>query len=407
MATSVTVKGLPLNGEAIYARLFTNFYGRMEYVDFTYSAAAPAVLLLPAPGSTLLGNSATFTWSAAAGATLYGLWLGTLGVGSNNVRTSGATTSTLATLGALPTNGQTIYARMITDFNGIFVSTDSTYTAATFSSAKLTSPAPGSTLTGSNASFTWTTGTGANAYQILIGSTGVGSRNIYDSGSTTANSIAISGLPTNGKPLYVRLYTTFNGSSQYSDSTCTAVAQTPATLASPKPGSTIYSGVVFTWTAGQGVTSYQLLLGTAGAGSSDLYNSGSTTATTAPVSGLPAKGATVYARLLSQIAGAWQSVDYTYTEANAPPALTAPAPGSILGKSNVTFTWSAAAGYTNYQLWLGTSGPGSSGLFSSGSTTANSVTVPKLPANGAKIYARLFYGNGAIWNYTDYTFTAQ
>jgi sugar lactone lactonase YvrE len=406
-ATSVTMKGLPVNGETVYARLFTNFNGTTEYTDFTYSASSPAVLLSPVPGSTLLGNSVTFTWSPAAGAISYGLWLGTE-VNSNNLGTSGATTNTFATLGALPTNGETIYARLTTLYNGAYyVITNFSFTAATFSPATLTSPAPGSKLAGSSAAFSWTAGTGATAYQILIGSTGVGSRNVYSAGNITTTSTSISGLPTNGETFYVRLYTTFNGSSQYSDSTCTAVAQSPATLTSPKPGSTITPNTAFTWTTGQGVASYQLMLGATGVGSSGLYNSGPQAATSATVSGLPSNGAIVYARLLSQIAGVWQSVDYTFTEASTAPVLTSPTSGSTLGTVGVPFTWTTGAGYADYQLWLGTSGPGSSSLFVSGSTTATSVTVPNLPKNGVKIYARLYFGNGGPWNYTDYTFTAQ
>jgi hypothetical protein len=48
-------------------------------------------------------------------------------------------------------------------------------------------------------------------------------------------------------------------------------------------------------------------------GSSNLYNSGGTTATTETVSGLPTTGVKVYVRLYQMINGVWQSTDYTYT----------------------------------------------------------------------------------------------
>src|SRR6185312_3863943 len=42
------------------------------------------------------------------------------------------------------------------------------------------------------------------------------------------------------------------------------------------------------------------------------------------------------------------------------PALTSPAPGSVLPGSSVTFIWSGGATrISQYQLWLGTTGPGS------------------------------------------------
>jgi hypothetical protein len=71
--------------------------------------------------------------------------------------------------------------------------------------------------------------------------------------------------------------------------------------------------VTFTWTAGSGPTAYELWLGSTGVGSSNLYNSGSTTATSANATGLPTNGSKIYARLWSKISGVWQSTDYSYT----------------------------------------------------------------------------------------------
>jgi hypothetical protein len=53
--------------------------------------------------------------------------------------------------------------------------------------------------------------------------------------------------------------------------------------------------------------------GTLGVGSSNLYDSDITTATSATVS-LPTNGVTVFARFFQKINGAWQHTDYTYTE---------------------------------------------------------------------------------------------
>jgi hypothetical protein len=127
------------------------------------------------------------------------------------------------------------------------------------------------------------------------------------------------------------------------------------------------------------------------------------------VSGLPTYGVTVFARLYSLISGKWQSVDYTYTEAGTlvPAALTTPTPGSTLAGSTVTFTWSAGAGPTKYELQLGTTGVGSSNLYNSGGTTATTETVSGLPTTGVKVYARLWSEIDAKWKYVDYTYTAE
>jgi len=205
-----------------------------------------------------------------------------------------------------------------------------------------------------------------------------------------------------------------NGAVQYDDYTYTEAvppAGTPATMISPTRGSTLgTSNVVFTWTAGTGATEYNLWLGLSGPGSSSLYASGWLTTTSTTVTSLPAKGATVYARLYSMVNGKVEYNDYTYTEAvpaGTPATMISPTGGSTLGTSNVMFTWTTGTEATEYNLWLGLSGPGSSSLYTSGWLTTTSTTVTSLPAKGATVYARLYsMVNGAV-EYNDYTYTEQ
>jgi hypothetical protein len=219
-ATSVTFGALPTNGETIYVRLWTTLSGLSLHADYTYTAATQAVLTSPTPGSTFTSASETFTWTAVAGATSYALWLGSTGVGSDNLGSSGGTTSTSFTKIGLPTNGETIYVRLWTTLGGATVHADYTFIAA--SQALLTSPPPGSTFTGSSETFTWTAVTGATEYDIWLGSTGVGSNNLGGSGATTATSYTKNGLPTNGETIYVRLFTFFDGTPVHTDYTNTA-----------------------------------------------------------------------------------------------------------------------------------------------------------------------------------------
>jgi hypothetical protein len=101
------------------------------------------------------------------------------------------------------------------------VHNDYTYTAAT--AAVLTTPTPGTTLSGSSVTFDWTAGTtGATQYYLSIGSTGVGSTDIYNSGWRDVTSWEAWGLPTNGETLYVRLSTDFGGTVVHNDYTYTA-----------------------------------------------------------------------------------------------------------------------------------------------------------------------------------------
>jgi hypothetical protein len=128
-ATSVTPGNLPTDGETVYGRLTTYFGSLQIYTDYVFTAATPAALTFPANGATLSGSKVTFTWSAASGATDYRFWLGTT-AGSNNVYGSGVTTATSATASALPTNGETIHARLTTYYGGVQVYSDYTFTAS-------------------------------------------------------------------------------------------------------------------------------------------------------------------------------------------------------------------------------------------------------------------------------------
>jgi N-acetylneuraminic acid mutarotase len=272
----------------------------------------PAALTSPKSGSTFISNKVTFTWTAGVGATMYDLYLGTT-VGSNNLYQTGHTTA-LSTTATVPTNGATVYARLLSYINGAWQFNDYTFTEG--SMALLTSPVQGSTLTGASVTFKWTTGTNAADYDLYVGSTGVGSNNVYQTGHITATSATATNLPTTGAKLYVRLLSLINGSWQYVDYTFTEAmpAGTPAALTSPANGATLgSSNVTFTWTSGTDVTEYDLYLGTT-VGSNNLYQTGHITAMTTTVPKIPSSGATVYARLLSLINGTWQYNDYTFTE---------------------------------------------------------------------------------------------
>jgi len=82
-------------------------------------------------------------------------------------------------------------------------------------------PAPGSSLASASATFSWTaaTGSGNQGYWLLLGTTGAGSRDVFDSGQQTATSVTVGNLPTDGATIFARLYTRYNGTLVYTDYT--------------------------------------------------------------------------------------------------------------------------------------------------------------------------------------------
>ena len=384
--------------------------------NFTYASSPaasiqvngpPAVLTSPMSGATL-SSSATFQWAASTGATAYQLWLGTV-AGSSNLYNSHGTLSLSETVTGLPTNGGTIFATLFTQINGVYQSNAYTFIASgTPSAAVLTSPAPGGKLSGTSANFTWAAGIGVTAYQLWLGST-PGANNIFNSGGTTNLSATVTGLPSNGGTIYATLFSLIDGAYKGNSYAYIAVG-TPALaeLASPIAGSTFTgSSTTFTWTAGTGVTNYQLWLGTT-AGANNLYNSRGTYNNSATVTGLPTNGGTIFASLFSLIDGVYKSNAYTYIASGTPAAaaLTTPTPGVTLSGSSVTFDWTAGTGVTAYQLWVGTTA-GASDLYNSHGTAMLSATAAGLPANGKTIYVTLFSLIDGAYKSNTYAYTAE
>jgi hypothetical protein len=187
------------------------------------SSQSPAKITAPAQGSTFAGPSETFTWADASGAKGYFLQLGSTGVGSDNLLNSSEYSSTTAsaTVSSLPVNGETIYARLLTDYNGTHFYNDYTFTAS--KEATLTAPTPGTTLAGATATFDWSKATGSNVkgYYLLLGTTAAGSSNLLNSAEypTTQTSVTVDNLPATGGTVYARMITDYNGTHVYQDYT--------------------------------------------------------------------------------------------------------------------------------------------------------------------------------------------
>jgi hypothetical protein len=311
----------------VYATLYSLIGGAWQQQNYTFiesGTAAPGALTSPVAGSTLSGTAATtFTWTAGTGASGYILRLGTSGSGSSDLYDSNVTTALAATAGPFPANGLTVYATLYSLINGAWQQQNYTFIeSGTIAPAALTSPAPGSTLSGAAATtFTWTAGTGAAGYILRLGTTGPGSSDLYDSNVTTALAATAGPFPAGGVTVYATLYSLIGGVWRQANYTFVEAGMTaPAALTAPVAGSTLSgtAATTFTWTAGVGGTVYVLRLGTTGPGSSDLYDSNVTTALTAAAGPFPANGATVYATLYSLIAGAWQQTNYTFVESPTP-----------------------------------------------------------------------------------------
>jgi hypothetical protein len=275
--------------------------------------------------------------------------------------------------------------------------------------ATITSPTNGSTFSSNSVTFTWNPGSGNSQYYLYVGNS-VGSSE-YFSNYVSGGSTTVSGLPCDGRNLYVRLWSQkTSGQWLYNDYNYKASSSCPtiATMTSPANGSTFTStSVTFTWSLGSGNSQYYLYVGNT-VGSSEYFSNyvsgGSTT-----VGGLPCDGRNIYVRLWSQkTSGQWLYNDYNYKASSSCPAtiatMTSPANGSTFGSTSVTFTWSLGSGNSQYFLYVGNS-PGSSEYFYS-YVSGGSTTVGGLPADGRNVYVRLWSLTSSGWAYFDYSYKA-
>jgi parallel beta-helix repeat protein len=90
--------------------------------------------------------------------------------------------------------------------------------AAAGEPARLLTPPPGSRLPGSQVTFTWSAGTGVQQYWIFIG-TQRGAANIYSASQGLRRSVTVSGLPTDGRSVWLRLFSRIDGAWRFNDYT--------------------------------------------------------------------------------------------------------------------------------------------------------------------------------------------
>jgi hypothetical protein len=252
----------------------------------------------------------------------------------------------------------------------------------------------------------WDAGIGVAERYLTVGTTSGGSE-IFSGYQGAALSRTVSGLPTDGSLVHVRLYSWISGNWQIEHYTYVAAGGVMSTVTSPANGSTLGgSTVTFSWTAGSGVVERYLAVGTT-PGGSGIFGGYQGAALSRTVSGLPTDGSTVYVRLYSWISGNWRIADYSYTAAGMATrsTMTSPAPGSSLGSSTVTFTWTAGNRVAERYLAIGRI-PGSFDLYGAYQGAGLSRTVSGLPTDGSTIYVRLFSWIADMWQFDDYTYIA-
>lgn len=319
---SATVQDLPVDGRMIYVRLWSLLDGEWEWRDAQFRAAgfqtpSRAEITLPAPNSVLGGASVKVEWSAGVGVRRYYLFAG-LWPGGNTLFSQDMELARSAVVSGLPVNGQTIYLRLWSLIGEEWVSFDGIYRASgspgESAKAQLTSPAPGSALSGTSATFTWSAGVGATQYYFFAG--------LWQGGDTLASidagesrSVSVATLPDAGETIWIRIWSRIQDEWQYNDYQLKAYDANPgapsaAELVSPAPGSTLTGGsAVFQWAARKGALKYFLFIGN-WVGDNSIASVDANLALSASISNLPVDGRLLFVRLWTYLNGEWTPRDY-------------------------------------------------------------------------------------------------
>jgi len=98
-----------------------------------------------------------------------------------------------------------------------------------------------------------------------------------------------------------------------------------------------------------------------------------------------------------------QLIPLSGTGTGTPPSLTSPSASPLSGSTQ--FVWTPGTGSSGFWLKISAVNAGATDVYSSGKL-ATSVTseIVNIPANGAKLYVRLYYLVNGTWNWVDYTF---
>jgi|GEM_PF-858004 len=206
--------------------------------DLPFDVTVRAVNASDEPANVTMATQVTLSLDSGSGS-VGGTLTGTIANGESSVTISGVTydaTETNVVLTGTPTTGMT----------GLTIATSNAFDVGN-KKAALTTPAnDGDTLTGANYTFEWNTGSGVTQYRLWVGSATITSdpdtADIYRSTALTGTSQAVTGLPTDGSTVYVRLYSFIDGAFQHNDYSFTAATAGVASV--------VQLGAVSTQTAG-------------------------------------------------------------------------------------------------------------------------------------------------------------
>jgi hypothetical protein len=352
-------------------------------LQFDLGFASTLTYVSTASGAASTAASKMVSGSAVAGGMrVVVMGLNQTAIGSGEIAIVQLTIASSAPAGAIPVSISNIVA---SDKDAQSVSVDGVGGTVTVNGSVPgtpggLSPANGATNVAVTPSLIWSAASGATSYDVYLGTTNPPSL----ATSTSMTSYAPSAL--SNSTVYYWKVVAKNGSGSTSSSTVSFTTAAPVDTTGPvfssiSAGSITASGAVITWTTNEASDSQVEYGTTLSFGSTTSLNAALVTGHSQALTGLSA-GTLYYYRVKSRDAANNLSVSSTYnftTISAAPPAPSNLAPGN--GAVDISLTpilsWSASAGASSYDIFLGTSSNPPLVV----STPSTSYAPPALTAN--------------------------
>jgi len=122
--------------------------------------------------------------------------------------------------------------------------------------------------------------------------------------------------------------------------------------------------------------------------------------------GLPKDGKYVDIELYSYIGDTYFVKKYRYLQSVDPSHMLSPSNGTTMDSGVVVFRWKIGLGVTEQYLYIGTSGYGSTDIYSGWVNGKTSLTLYNLPRNAESISVMLLSKINGKWQYRYYTYKA-
>jgi hypothetical protein len=255
-------------------------------------------------------------------------------------------------------------------------------------------PADGAEGVSRNATLEWPALEGADAYQVLLG-TSPGASDLLVSSALTSTSFVAERLPP-AQQIFVQLGARVGGQWSYSQSSF-VTRKTSLLVGVPQTSNSLDVSQPLMWESIEGAQAYYLYVGSA-PGGKDLLESGSTTATSYPIVSLHG-GRRSYGRLHTLIDGRWLFEDYVF---DVPPIARLLTPRSNLSEvdtEGLTATWSIVDNAAAYRLMIGSEN-GFADVWDSGEVDTTGARVPP-SLTGFAWHVRLGTLFEGQWQYSD------